>query len=225
MQKEDARSAPKRRNATKGARTREMLKQVARSLFEIDGHTGVTAQSIVETAGISSGTFYTYFKNKDDVISQISFDFLDNMINLLAVERIYKTEFEYICTGHYIYIKYVANNWRFFKFILSYSFVNSNIMEYLHYARLREAERTAAYLLICWSKSDRAAPESDTRGAVKMAMALHAMTEGALQDELTSLAYRTELTDLELREFALYMGRLFYRAAFLEEPPEITFSP
>lgn len=223
MQNGQAVRAPKKRNATKGARTRAVLKQVARNLFEIDGHAGVTAQSIVEAAGISSGTFYIYFSNKDEIIFEICRDFIDEMINSLAVERRYNSDYEYICIGHHIYIKYINDNWRFFRSLLSYSFVNYDIMEIFHGARVREAERTAAYLLTRWGNLDRNSHGEDTKGAVRMAMALHAMTEGAVQDELTTLAPGTELSDLQLRDLALYLGRLFYRSVFLEEPPIIQF--
>jgi AcrR family transcriptional regulator len=220
-----ARPTPKKRNATKGARTRAMLKQVARNLFEIDGHAGVTAQAIVEAAGISSGTFYTYFTNKDEILFEISRDFFNEIIDLLAADRKYATDFENICLGHYIYIKYVAANWDFFRSLTSYSFANTDLLEIARNARLKEAERTATYLLTRWSQIDRAAPEVDMPGAVKMAMALHAMTEGFLQDELTSLPSGTKPGDADVCGLALYMSRLFYRAAFLEEPPEIEFKP
>lgn len=223
MQNRQTVPAPKRRNATKGARTRAILKQVARKLFEVDGHAGVTAQSIVEAAGISSGTFYIYFSNKNEIISEICRDFIDKMINSLAVERSYDSEYEYICIGHHIYVKYVNDNWRFYRFLISYSFVNSDILEILHNARIREAERTAAFLHIMWNKAGREPPEKDAKGAIKMAMALHAMTEGVMQDELNSLAPGSELTAAKLRDLALYMGRLFYRSVFLEEPPVIQF--
>ena len=216
---------PKKRNATKGARTRAMLKQVARNLFEVDGHSGVTAQAIVEAAGISSGTFYVYFSNKDEILFEISRDFFDEIIKILAAGRNYFSDFENICLGHYIYINHVAANWDFFRSLTSYSFFNTDLLKIARDARLKEAERTAAYLLTRWSQHDGTAPEVDTQGAVKMAMALHAMTEGFLQDELTSLPPGTKPDDAEVRGLALYMGRLFYRAAFLEEPPKIDFNP
>jgi AcrR family transcriptional regulator len=202
-----------------------MLKQVARKLFEVGGHSGVTAQAIVEAAGISSGTFYVYFTNKDEILFEISRDFFDETVSILAENRTYSTDFENICLGHYIYIKHVAANWDFFRSLTSYSFVNTDLLKIARDARLKEAERTAAYLLTRWSLFDREAPEADMPGAVKMAMALHAMTEGFLQDELTSLPSGTKPDDANVCALALYMSRLFYRAAFLEEPPEIEFKP
>jgi AcrR family transcriptional regulator len=225
LKKNIAAPVPKKRNATKGARTRVILKQIARTLFERDGHSGVSAQAIVEAAGISSGTFYIYFTNKDEILFEISRDFLDEIIARLAVDRIYTTDFENICLGHYIYIKSVSENWDFFRALTSYSFANTDLLEILRGARLKEAERTAAYFLTRWNQLDRDAPEVDMQGAVKMAMALHAMTEGYLQDELTTLPLGKKLDEAEMRELALYVGRLFYRAAFLEKPPEIQFNP
>jgi AcrR family transcriptional regulator len=225
LKKNVAAPVPKKRNATKGARTRAMLKQVARQLFQRDGHSGVSAQAIVEAARISSGTFYLYFTNKDEILLEVSRDFLDEAVVLLAADRRYANDFENICLGHYIYIKHVSANWDFFRSLTSFSFSNKTLLEFSRNARLKEAERTAAYLMMRWHQLGRDAPEVDMPGAIKMAMALHAMLEGHLQDELTTLPPGKKPSEAEMRELALYMGRLFYRAAFLEEPPHIQFNP
>jgi AcrR family transcriptional regulator len=215
-------TAPKKRNATKGARTRAMIKQHAHKLFAENGHTGVTAQSIVETAGVSSGTFYVYFSNKDEVISEICQDFMDEMIKSLAQNRKYNTDFEYLSIGQYIYIKYVYENYRFFRALIEYSYANSSIFTILHDARIKEAERTAQ-LFKRWSELGRFVPTNDAKGAFRAAMALNAMTEGFVQDELATLGAETSLTDMQLRDLAVFVSRLFYRAVFLEEPSDIQF--
>jgi AcrR family transcriptional regulator len=215
-------SAPKKRNATKGARTRAKIKQYAHKLFAENGHIGVTAQSIVETAGVSSGTFYVYFSNKDEVISEICQDFMDKMIGTLAEVRESDSDFEYLYIGQYIFVKYVYENYGFFRALIEYSYANSNIFKILHDARIREAKRTAQ-LFMRWSELGRFVPTNDAKGSFRAAMALNAMTEGFVQDELTTLGPDTSLTDRQLRDLAMLVSRLFYRAVFLEEPPVIDF--
>jgi AcrR family transcriptional regulator len=215
-------AAPKKRNATKGARTRAMIKQYAHKLFAENGHTGVTAQSIVETAGVSSGTFYVYFSNKDDVISEICQDFMDKMIINLAEDRQYNSDYEYLYIGQYLFIKYVSENYSFFRSLIEYSYANSDIFKILHDARIKEAKRTAQ-LFKRWSELGRFVPTNDAKGAFRVAMALNAMTEGFVQDELATLGPETSLTDQQLRDLAVLISRLFYRAVFLEEPPIIDF--
>jgi AcrR family transcriptional regulator len=215
-------TAPKKRNATKGARTRAMIKQHAHKLFAENGHTGLTAQSVVETAGVSSGTFYVYFSNKDEVISEICQDFMDKMIGTLAAVRKHDSDYEYLYIGQYIFIKYVYENYNFFRSLIEYSYANSDIFKILHDARIKEAKRTAE-LFKRWSELGRVVPTNDAKGAFRAAMALNAMTEGFIQDELATLGPDTSLTDQQLRGLAVLVSRLFYRAVFLEEPPAIDF--
>lgn len=222
MQTKQSVAAPKKRNATKGARTRAMIKQHAHKLFAENGHTGVTAQFIVETAGVSSGTFYVYFANKDEVLSEICHDFLDQMVRSLAKKREYNSDFEYLSIGQYIYVKYVYENSGFLRALIAYSYANPDIFKILHDARMKEAERTAQ-LFTRWGELGRFVPISDAKATFRAAMALNAMTEGFVQDELGALGPNASLSDQQLRNLAALVSRLFYRAVFLEEPPDIQF--
>ena len=222
MPEKKSAAAPKKRNATKGARTRAMIKQHAHTLFAENGHTGVTAQSIVETAEVSSGTFYVYFSNKDEVLSEVCRDFLDKMVNSLAKKRESQSDYQYLYIGQYIYVKYVYENYDFFRSLIAYTYANPEIFKILHHARTTEAERTAQ-LFKEWGELGRFVPISDAKDTFRAAMALNAMTEGFVQDELATLDPNTSLTDQQLRDLALLVSRLFYRAVFLEEPPDIEF--
>jgi AcrR family transcriptional regulator len=205
---------PKKRNVTKGARTRAHIKQEARKLFERDGHAGVTAQAIVETAGVSSGTFYVYFANKDEVLLEICREFHEEVIDGLAQSYTGKTVYENICLGQYAYIRRIVDNWSFYRALLSYSFA-----EVQHEARIREAERTQRVLERVWRETNSAFRVTEPEKALQTAMMLNAMIEGFLQDLLLGLKVGAEPSELELREIVAMSSRLFYRAAYLEEPP------
>lgn len=209
----------KKRNVTKGARTRAHIKQVARQLFERDGHAGVTAQGIVEAAGISSGTFYVYFANKDEVLLEICRDFHEEVIVGLAQSYTGKTVFENICLGQYAYISRIVNNWSFYRALLSYSFAEPRLRAVQHAARVREAERTQKVLERVWREKNSPYAITDSEKTLSSAMMLNAMIEGYLQDLLGEFKQGTKPSEPELRGIVAMSSRLFYRAAYLEEPP------
>ena len=61
-----ATKAPK---TTRGLRTREKIVTAAQEIFARDGYVGGRVVDIAQTAGISLGSFYTYFDDKDDVLA------------------------------------------------------------------------------------------------------------------------------------------------------------
>jgi AcrR family transcriptional regulator len=210
---------PKKRNSTKGTRTRAHIKQVARLLFERDGHAGVTAQAIVEAAGVSSGTFYIYFANKDEVLLEICREFHEEVIDGLAQSHTGKTVYENICLGQYAYLKRIVDNWSFYRALLSYSFAEPRLREVQHEARVREAERTQGILERVWRETNSPYRVKDPEKALQIAMMLNAMIEGFSQDLLRELQVGAAPSEPELREIVAMSSRLFYRAAYLEDPP------
>jgi AcrR family transcriptional regulator len=55
----------------RAVRTRTLIMDTARELFLAKGYGGVTIDDIVDKAGISRGSFYTYFPSKRDVLFAI----------------------------------------------------------------------------------------------------------------------------------------------------------
>jgi TetR/AcrR family transcriptional regulator, ethionamide resistance regulator len=210
----------KKANLTKGARTRAHIKQVARQLFERDGHAVVTAQAIVEAAGISSGTFYIYFANKDEVLLEICREFHEEVIAGLAQSHTGKTVYENVCLGQYAYIRRIVDNWSFYRALLSYSFAEPRLRDAQHKARIREAERTQRVLERVWRETNSPYRVTDPEKALQTAMMLNAMIEGFLQDLLREVKVGAEPSEPELREIVAISSRLFYRAAYLEDPPK-----
>lgn len=51
--------------------SRDMIKVHATELFESRGVDGTSVNDIVKNAGIAKGTFYLYFRNKDDLINEV----------------------------------------------------------------------------------------------------------------------------------------------------------
>jgi TetR/AcrR family transcriptional regulator, ethionamide resistance regulator len=209
---------PRKRNSTKGARTRAHIKTIARAIFENEGHAGATAQAIVEAAGVSSGTFYVYFSNKDDVLLQICCEFLDQLISELAKSQTGATPYENIYLGHYAYIRPIVDNWLFYRALISYALVDPRLREIQHQARLREAERTREIIERVWGEMGSSQSVGDPTTALQMAMMLNGMAEGYVQDMLRGFEPNDVLGEDALRATAKMLARTFYRAAYLTDP-------
>jgi AcrR family transcriptional regulator len=57
--------------SARGVRTREALINAARTVFERDGFLDARITDIAATAGVASGSFYTYFRSKEDVFAAV----------------------------------------------------------------------------------------------------------------------------------------------------------
>jgi len=69
----------------RGRRTRSLLLAAARQVFERDGYLNARVADIVTLAGVSHGTFYTYFDSRAEVIRAIMTEVNEEMIAALAV--------------------------------------------------------------------------------------------------------------------------------------------
>jgi AcrR family transcriptional regulator len=66
--------------ATKSpGKTREKLVSAAMELFAKKGFDKTTVDEIVARAGVAKGTFYLYFKSKDDLIKELAFEVMPIM--------------------------------------------------------------------------------------------------------------------------------------------------
>jgi AcrR family transcriptional regulator len=55
----------------KGRRTHDALIVAGREVIEEHGWAGFTPEAVTQAAGVSYGTFYTYFESKDDLLRKI----------------------------------------------------------------------------------------------------------------------------------------------------------
>lgn len=60
-----------RSRTPKGARTRQALLQAARQVFGDHGYSGASVSQISRQCGLSQGTFYQYFRNKDQIFREV----------------------------------------------------------------------------------------------------------------------------------------------------------
>ncbi len=67
--------------------SREMIKKCAIALFEKKGVAGTSVNDIVGKAGIAKGTFYLYFKDKDDLINFVFAKFGEEFFEEVIVKN------------------------------------------------------------------------------------------------------------------------------------------
>ena len=75
--------AQEREHLARGRETIRKLLDAGMDVFERHGFHGASVGDIVEQAGISRGTFYLYFANKDDLFRALALDLTEEMSSLV----------------------------------------------------------------------------------------------------------------------------------------------
>jgi AcrR family transcriptional regulator len=65
--------------SARAASTRRQLLDAARDAFEEGGYRGTTVADIVDRASTARGTFYLYFRNKEDVFAQLVAEAIEDL--------------------------------------------------------------------------------------------------------------------------------------------------
>jgi AcrR family transcriptional regulator len=65
-------SAEIARRQTRGDETRQAILDAARDVFVCDGYEGASIRKVAQAAGYAHGTIYLHFRDKDDLLSQLS---------------------------------------------------------------------------------------------------------------------------------------------------------
>jgi len=92
--------------------TRQRIYDIAMDLFTRKGYTRVSVEDICEKAGVSKGTFYYYFKSKDQVILE----------EFLKIDRFYIEKVEELSKKHQSPLKKLVS-----LIISSFEYVNDNL--------------------------------------------------------------------------------------------------
>jgi len=73
-----------RKTTTKSEETRNTLLRAARRVFAEKGMSGTRVSDIAKEAGVSHGTFYVYFKNKEDILYDVIRPILDEFYEAVS---------------------------------------------------------------------------------------------------------------------------------------------
>ncbi|MCM8819105.1 MAG: TetR/AcrR family transcriptional regulator [Candidatus Omnitrophica bacterium] len=98
---------------------KKLIIRVAENLISKKGYAKTTVADITKKAKIGKGTFYLYFKNKEDLFYSIINTSFENLMNEIKkeVEKI-NDFFERLKKGIEIYLKYFEKNYTLFKILV-----------------------------------------------------------------------------------------------------------
>lgn len=89
----------------KGQRTRESLLAAGRTVFERVGFLEARVADIVAEAGVSHGTFYTYFDSKNDIFREVAGQVVDEMYGALDEAASGEHALELIHAANHVFVE------------------------------------------------------------------------------------------------------------------------
>ncbi len=97
---------------------REAILNAAREVFADLGYGATTVRDIIRKTGLASGTFYNYFKSKEEVFEAIMDDGMRRIRPRLKADRIRSRNFEeFIRNAYRTYFDYLASDRHTFQMI------------------------------------------------------------------------------------------------------------
>lgn len=87
-----------RREQTK-SRNREAILTAAKTVFATKGYEATTVRDIIRSTELASGTFYNYFKSKDEIAAALASDVALHLRPILRAQREQATGFESYLNG------------------------------------------------------------------------------------------------------------------------------
>lgn len=197
---------------TKGQRTRARLLDAARELLDRDGFHDLKTTEVAPYAGLATGVFYIYFKDKPDLVLQLFDDVIERNVAHIFKGPHYDDPFEAVLAANSRYVELFAGGGGLNRAI-------GQIVDALPEARIRwqaANARIARRIARGLARVEGRAEPSELQ--VFAALALQAMLDAVL---LQAFAYR----DPALAELAEDPGRLarhlsvlWFRAAYGRDP-------
>jgi AcrR family transcriptional regulator len=91
-------AAPGKRELTK-ALNRDAILKAARAVFSELGYEAASVRDIIRRTGLASGTFYNYYRSKEEVAKALAADVVQRLRPILRAEREQATDFESYLNG------------------------------------------------------------------------------------------------------------------------------
>ncbi len=128
---------------------RRMIMDTARRVFSELGFDAMNSNQLAKAAGVSTGTFYCYFENKEDLLYAIIRDHLDFLFegHFSKVPEKKSVDF-YAATRSYVAAVFEAfsKDPALFRFVISRRFTDPKICSIFTEVSTREAENAAKML-------------------------------------------------------------------------------
>jgi AcrR family transcriptional regulator len=145
----------------KGERTRARLVDAARRVLERDGYLDARVIDITTEAGMSSGSFYTYFDGKEDVFAAVVDEFQDELLNPGKGQRLGPEDAEnYVYEANRDYVESVRKNARLLALFEQVANIDDDFKE-AERRRAKEFALQNAEIIQRLQDEGRADPEVD----------------------------------------------------------------
>ncbi|MBF6332294.1 TetR/AcrR family transcriptional regulator [Nocardia transvalensis] len=128
-------------------RTRAALVTAAREVFERDGFLDARISDIAKTAGMASGSFYTYFTSKEEVLAEVIEQVADEMLYPHIRERVGVDDpRELIAAANREYLQSYRRNARLMAVLEQVSKIDENFRSLRHERAMAFIDRNVAMI-------------------------------------------------------------------------------
>jgi AcrR family transcriptional regulator len=132
--------------------TESVILRAAEEVFSSKGFFGATVAEMVERAGVSRGTFYLYFKNREDVFSALLSRVVGEMF-MLSASRQTGTLQERVESANRAYLETFRRHREFMRSVLQVATFDADVAKALNRLRGKFIERVRAHLDKCVARN------------------------------------------------------------------------
>ena len=105
-------AAPGKRELTK-VQNRDAILRAARAVFSELGYEAASVRDIIRRTGLASGTFYNYYRSKEEVAKALVADVAERLRPILRAQREQAHDFESYLNGAIrAYFLFIIDEWR-----------------------------------------------------------------------------------------------------------------
>ena len=203
--------------SAKGARARAGLKEAALVVLEREGYHHMRIADVTREAGVAQGLFYHYFDDLKSLTLEVLQDFINPSRDLAGIEKDVQKGDWYgrIHAHNHLVVSSYARRPGVMRCLLQMADEDAEFS-----SQLRESYREQLMWLV--KLMPRLFPEVRFKRhqALMTVYALAGIGEGLLREYFVNRSATLRAADLSVDQLAELLSTMFYRALFLEHPPE-----
>ena len=133
--------------------TESVILRAAEEVFSSKGFFGATIADIVEKAGVSRGTFYLYFKNREEIFSALLSRVVGEMF-MLSASRQTGTPQERVESANRAYLETFRRHSEFMRSVIQVATFDADVAKTLNSLRGKFIERVRTHLEKCIGRQE-----------------------------------------------------------------------